>query len=119
MTYISILPKSETIQARIAESGEVAMDLLFTATREVLGIPDNDIIVELHTSTTMAFQQSAVSAQVAPDAVLAFATSDQHLQPLFQALCDRVVEDWSGLFEDMKLEVWVSLIDASATNIEW
>lgn len=118
MTYISILPKSETVQSRIADSCEVVMDLLFIAAKEVLHIPDNDIIVELNRSTTITFNRSAMEAQVAPDVVLTFATSDQHLQPQFQALCDRVVTGWNGLFGDMKLEVWVSLIDASGTNIE-
>lgn len=118
MTYISILPKSEAVQSRIAERGEAAMDMLFTATREVLQIPDNDIIVELHRSTTITFNRSAVDAQVAPDVVLTFETSDHHLEPRFPALCDRVVGDWNELFGTMKLEVWASLIGASATNIE-
>ncbi|AND17679.1 hypothetical protein C5C18_09430 [Rathayibacter tritici] len=118
MTYIRILPKNETSQARMTEARDAVMDLLFAAAKEILQIPDNDIIVELNRSTTISFNRSAVQAAVAPDVVLTFATSDHHLRPLFPALCDRVVSDWNDLFEDVGLEVWVSLIDASGTTIE-
>ena len=118
MTYIRILPKNETSQSRMTENSGAVLDLLFVAAREILQIPDNDIIVELNRSTTISFNRSAAQAAVAPDVVLTFATSDHHLQPLFSTLCDRVVSDWNDLFGDVKLEVWVSLIDTSGTNIE-
>ncbi|QHC75123.1 hypothetical protein [Rathayibacter sp. VKM Ac-2805] len=118
MTYVRILPKNEAAESRMTESGDAVMDLLFAAAKEILGIPDDDIIVESNRSTTISFNRSAVQADVAPDVVLTFATSDHHLEPLFPALCDRVVSDWNDLFEDVKLEVWVSLIGASGTNID-
>ncbi|HEV7186064.1 MAG TPA: hypothetical protein VGN33_16355 [Leifsonia sp.] len=118
MTYISILPKNENAESRMTENRDALMDLLFIAAKEVLEIPDNDIIVELNRCTTISFNRSAVDAAVAPDVVLTFATSDGYLQPRFQTLSDRVVSDWNGRFGDIKLEVWISLIDAAGTNIE-
>lgn len=118
MTYINILPKNDDAQSRLVESGDVVMDLLFRAAKDVLEIPDNDIIVELNRSTTISFHRSAIRADVAPDVVLTFATSDHHLQPRFPGLCDRVVADWNARFGELKLEVWVSLIDTSGTNID-
>jgi hypothetical protein len=118
VTYISILPKNENAESRMTENRDALMDLLFIAAKEVLEIPDNDIIVELNRCTTISFNRSAVDAAVAPDVVLTFATSDGYLQPRFQTLSDRVVSDWNGRFGDIKLEVWISLIDAAGTNIE-
>lgn len=119
MTYVNVLPKNENAQSRMTREADVVLDLLFAATRDVLGIPENDIVVELNRCTTISFNRSAVGAAVAPDVVLTFATSDHHLQPLFQALCDRVVSDWNSRFGDVKLEVWLSLIENSGTNIEF
>ncbi|AOX45882.1 hypothetical protein [Microbacterium sp. BH-3-3-3] len=118
MTYVSILPKTIDAQIRLTEQLDTVMNLLFTAAREVLDIPDNDIIVELHSCTTLAFNASAVRADVAPDVVLTFVTSDAPLERLFSELCERVVGDWNGPFETLKLEVWASLLGASDTNIE-
>lgn len=118
VTYISILPKNENAQSRMTENRDVVMDLLFTAAKEVLQIPDNDNIVELNRCTTISFNRSAMEAAVAPDVVVTFATSHDYLQPRSQALSDRVVSGWNGRFGDIKLEVWISLIDISGTNIE-
>ena len=116
VTYISVLPKTEDVQSRLTENGDAVMDLLFSAAKEVLQIPDNDIIVELNRCTTIAFNRSAMEAAVAPEVVLTFVTSDHHLQPRFQALCDRVVSDWNDRFGDIRIEVWVSLIDTWGTD---
>ena len=113
-----MLPKSEDVQSRLTESGDAVMDLLFMAAKDVLQIPDNDIIVELNRCTTIAFNRSAVTAAGAPDVVLTFVTSDRDLEPRFQALCDRVVSDWNDRFGDIRIEVWVSLIDTWGTNIQ-
>ncbi|WP_380173677.1 hypothetical protein ACFEMC_03555 [Kineococcus sp. DHX-1] len=118
MTYVNVLPKSEDAQSRLTEDADAVLDMLFAATRDVLGIPENDIIVELNRCTTISFNRSALEAAVAPDVVLTFVTSDHHLQPLFPALCDRVVSDWNGRFGDVKVEVWVSLLQNSGTNID-
>jgi len=118
VTYISVLPKSEDVQSRLTENGDAVMDLLFMAAKEVLQIPDNDIIVELHRCTTIAFNRSAVAAAAAPDVVLTFVTSDHDLQPRFQTLCDRVVSGWNERFGDIRIEVSVSLLNAWGTNIQ-
>lgn len=118
MTYVNVLPKSEDAQSRLAEDADAVLDMLFAATRDVLGIPENDIIVELNRCTTISFNRSAVEAAVAPDVVLTFTTSDHHLRPRFQTLCDRVVSDWNALVGDLKVEVWVSLLENSGTNID-
>lgn len=118
MTYVMILPKNEHAQSRMTEDCDAAMDLLFLAVKEILQIPDSDIILELTRCTTVAFNRSAVDAAVAPDVVLTFATSDRDLPPRFDTLCDRVLSDWNDRFGDLKLEVWVSLIDAWAANTE-
>lgn len=118
MTYISILPKNENAESRMTENREALMDLMSIAAKEILQIPDNDIIVELNRCTTISFNRSAVEAAVAPDVVITFATSDGYLRTRFQTLSDRVVSDWNGRFEDIKLEAWISLIDTSGTNID-
>ncbi|WP_156424597.1 hypothetical protein [Arthrobacter sp. EpRS71] len=118
MTYISILPKNENAQSRMTDNRDEVMDLLFAAAKDILQIPDTDIIVELNRCTTVSFNRAAVHAGAAPDVVLKFATSDQYLQPRFQTLCDRVVDGWNSQFGDIKLEVWVSLIDTWGTNAD-
>lgn len=118
VTYISVLPKNENAESRMTENRDALMDLLFIAAKEVLQIPDNDIIVELNRCTTISFNRSAVEVAVAPDVVITFATSDGYLQSRFQTLSDRVVSDWNARFGDIKLEVWISLIDLSGTNID-
>lgn len=118
VTYISILPKSENSRSRMTDNCEAVMDLLFLAAKDVLQIPDTDIIVELNSCSTVSFNRAAVHSGAAPDVVIKIATSDHYLQPRFQTLCDRVVEGWNSHFGDIKLEVWVSLIDAWGTNAD-
>lgn len=100
----------------MTDNGDALMDLLFSAAKDVLQIHESDIIVELNRCTTISFNSAAVHAGAAPDVVLKFATSDHYLQPRFQTLCDRVVDGWNRQFGDLKLEVWVSLIDTWGTN---
>ncbi|WP_314324168.1 hypothetical protein [Paenarthrobacter ilicis] len=118
MTYISILPKNENSQSRMIDNCEAVMDLLFLAAKDVLQVPDTDIIAELNSFTTVSFNRVAVHSGAAPDVVIKISTSDHHLQPRFQTLCDRVVDGWNSHFGDIKLEVWVSLIDAWGTNAD-
>lgn len=118
MTYISIIPKNENAQSSMIDNSDAVMDLLFVAAKDVLQILDTDIIVELNRCTIVSFNRASVHAGAAPDVVLKFATSDHYLQPRFQSLCDRVVDGWNSQFGDIKLEVWVSLIDTWGTNTD-
>ena len=118
MTYIIVQPKNEDAESRMAEAGDAVSDLLSAAVRDILQVPENDIIVELNRCTTISFNRPAVNAKIVPDVVLAFATSDRELQPRFQTLCDRVLSDWDGQFRDLKIEVWFTLIETWGTNVD-
>ncbi|MFS0734126.1 hypothetical protein ABC304_02330 [Microbacterium sp. 1P10UB] len=111
MTYITVSPKNSAAESLTAEASDTLCNLLRAATEEILQIPSDDIIVEMNRCTVFTFDQSAVDAGVAPDVVLTFATSDRHLQPKFSTLRDRVLHDWDGRFEAVRLEVWFTLID--------
>ncbi|MET3615779.1 hypothetical protein ABID16_004126 [Rhizobium aquaticum] len=96
------------------------MNLLHQATKDVLEVPDHDIIVELNRCTTIAFNQSAMNAGAVPDAVIQIATSDHELQPRFQTLCDQIVSRWDAQFgKTLKMELWVNLIDTWACNMDF
>lgn len=118
MTYISILPKNENAQSRMTDNRDAVMDLLCSAAKDVLQIPDTDIIAELNRHIPASFNQAAQLSGAVPDVVMKIATSDDYLEARFQTLCERVIEDWNRHFADLKLEVWVSLIDAWGTNSE-
>lgn len=120
MAYIAVHPKSPAAERRLAAEPDVAMTILARATKDILGVPDHDIIVELNQCTVIAFNALAQQANSAPDVVIKISTSDHQYQPRFQTLCDRIVADWGIAFEsDLKLEIWVSLIDTWATNMEF
>lgn len=120
MAYIAVHPKSSVAQQRLGADRDVTMNILARAIKEVLGVPDHDIIVELNQCTVVAFNALAEKANSAPDVVIKISTSDHQFQPRFQALCDRIVTEWDKTFTgDLKLEIWVSLIDTWATNMEF
>jgi hypothetical protein len=120
MAYIEIHPKSANAHQRLADKGERIMELLQAAAKEVLGVPDHDIIVELKQCTTISFNALALSSNAVPDVVVKIATSDSDLQPHFEALCAEIVSRWNALFDaPLKLEIWVSIIDAWGCNIDF
>lgn len=119
MAYIEILPKSSEAQARLEDSCASVMDLLYHAAKDVLKVPDHDIIIELSQCTTIAFNSLAVKASSVPDVVVKIATSDEHLQPKFQALCEQIISSWDAHFShSLKIELWINLIDTWGSNVE-
>ena len=120
MAYIEIFPKSVEAQQLLVDSCDSMMRLLFQSAKEVLGVPDHDIIIELNQCTAIAFNSLAVNEAAVPDVVIKISTSDHELKPRFQALCDEVVKNWDTHFgKTLKMEVWVSLIDAWGCNMDF
>ena len=120
MAYIAIFPKSTEAQQRLTDSFASVANILCQATKDVLNVPDHDIIVELNQCTVIAFNAAAVQVAAAPDVVVKIATSDHDLQPRFQILCDQVVRSWDAQFENtLKLELWIDTIDTWGCNIEF
>ncbi len=120
MSYIAILPKSANAEQQLVENSPLVMDILYKATKDTFNIPDHDIIVELNKCSVIAFNPAAVAASSVPDVVIKISTSDHDLQPRFQPLCDRIVADWDQkLGKELKLEIWVNLIDTWGTNIDF
>lgn len=118
MAYIEIFPKSAEAQQQLTDKSDSVMKLLHHATKSVLNVPDHDIIIELNQCTAIAFNASAVQAAAVPDVVVKISTSDHDLRSDFQNLCDQVVINWDALFGDtLKMEVWVSSIDAWGCNM--
>lgn len=118
MAYIEIIPKTSVAEARLADDGMELPNLLAQATKAVLDVPDHDIIVEIRCCTTIAFNALAVAAGSNPDAVIKVATSDLHLKPRFETLAAAIVEVWNvHLGVDLRLEVWISAIDAWNSNM--
>ena len=119
MAYIEISPKSSRAQALLESSCDTAMEILYGATKEVLNVPDNDIIVELRECGTIAFNARAVNAGAVPDVVVKISTNDSEFQPRFQALCDLIISRWDAQFgNDLKIELWIDLFDTWGSNIE-
>lgn len=120
MAYIEIFPKSAEAQERLTAHCDAAMNLVAQTIKEVLDVPDHDIIVELNQCTTIRFNASAVDAAAVPDVVMKIATSDHHLQSKFEALGDQMVNSWNVLFgSEFKLEIWMNLIVAWRCNIDF
>jgi hypothetical protein len=120
MAYIEIYPKSSEAQQKLAGDCDPVMHFLCEAAKDVLGVPDHDIIIELNQCTAMRFNALAVSANAVPDVVIKISTSDKDLQPRFQALCDQIVTSWNAHFgNSFKLELWVNLIDTWGCNIDF
>lgn len=120
MAYIEIYPKFPEAQQRLTGECVAMMELLHAATKDVLGVPDHDIIIELNQCTAASFNSLAVSLNAVPDVVIKIATSDKELQPRFQALCDQIVGGWNAQFgSSLKLELWVNLIDTWGCNIDF
>jgi len=120
MAYIEIYPKFPGAQQRLMDECVAMMELLQAATKDVLDVPDHDIIIELNQCTALRFNSLAVSSNAVPDVVIKIATSDKELQPRFQALCDQIVGKWKKQFgNSFKLELWVNLIDSWGCNIEF
>ena len=120
MAYIEIHPKSTAAQRRLNDDCQSMMGFLQRAAKEVLGIPDHDIIIELNQCTVLAFNALAVRVDAAPDVVIKIATSDHDLEPRFQKLGDQVIASWNAHFgPSVKLELWINLIDSWGCNIEF
>ncbi|MFM2278041.1 MAG: hypothetical protein RLZZ444_272 [Pseudomonadota bacterium] len=120
MAYIEIHPKFPEAQQRLTSDCVALMSFLQAATKEVLGVPDHDIIIELNQCTALIFNSLAVSSDAVPDVVIKIATSDKELQPRFAALSDEVVAKWNAQFgSSFKLELWINLIDTWGCNIEF
>jgi hypothetical protein len=120
VAYIEIFPKSIAAQQRLTDSCAAVMALLFQSAKDVLNVPDHDIIIELNQSTAIAFNAEAMKAASVPDVVIKISTSDHELQPRFPALCDEVVKNWDALFgTTLKSEVWVNLIETWGCNMDF
>lgn len=120
MAYIEIFPKSAEAQKQLTDRCASVMDILYQATKEVLNVPDHDIIVELNQCTAIAFNSLAVHAAAVPDVVIKISTSDHDFQPKFQSLCDHVVSNWNAQFGSaLKLEIWINLINTWSCNIDF
>jgi hypothetical protein len=119
MAYIAIFPKSAEAQQRLADHNASVMNILSQATKDVLNVPDHDIIVEMNQCTAMAFNPLAVSRGAVPDVVIKIATSDRDLQPRFQTLCDEIVSRWDmHIGNGFKLELWINAIDTWGCYID-
>lgn len=120
MAYIAIFPKSAEAQQRLTDNSASVMTILSQVTKEVLDVPDHDIIVELNDCTAMAFNPLAVCRGAVPDVIIKIATSDRDLQPLFQSLCNEIISRWNAQFADtLKLELWINLIDTWGCNMDF
>lgn len=120
MAYISIFPKTAEAQRRLTEGCAGLMSILSGATKEVLDVPDHDIIVELNQCTVLAFNPQAVNTGAVPDVVIKIETSDLDLQSRFDVLRDEVLTRWNAEFQGLvKIELWISLIGAWGTNIDF
>lgn len=120
MAYIAIFPKSAEAQQRLTDNRVSVMNILNQVTKEVLEVPDHDIIIELNQCTAVAFNSLAVRRGAVPDVVIKIATSDHDLQPLFQTLCDQIVSRWNAQFVNtLKLELWINLIDTWGCNMDF
>ncbi|TIU68359.1 MAG: hypothetical protein E5V66_00860 [Mesorhizobium sp.] len=120
MAYIEIFPKSAESQGILTGDCDVVMSVIHQATKDVLNIPDHDIIVELNHCTAIGFNALAVHTKAVPDVVIKISTSDHDLQPKFETLCARIVAKWDAHFEiKLKLEIWINLIDTWGCNIDF
>ena len=120
MAYIAVFPKSIKVQQNLTEDFTAMMNILHKTTKDVLNVPDYDIIVELNACSAIAFNPLAVQANSVPDVVIKIATSDLDLQSEFQTLCERIVDTWDIHFEKtLKLELWVNTISAWGCNMEF
>ena len=120
MAYIEIFPKSAESQKKMTDHHTSVMDMLYAGTKEILNVPDQDIIVELNQCTAIAFNSRAVQASAVPDVVVKISTSDHHFHPKFQSLCDHIVSNWNAQFGNtLKLEIWVNVIDTWGCNIDF
>ena len=120
MAYIEVSPKSTEAQQRLTEECAVLMSMLHRAAKDVLGIPDYDIIVELNQCTVIAFNPESIKANATPDVVIKIGTSDHDFQPKFQELCDCIVNSWKSHFGDqLTMELCINLIDTWGCNIDF
>ena len=119
MAYIEIFPKSAEAQRRLTDDINPVMDILSQATKQILKVPDHDIIVELNQCTTLAFNPLAVENGAIPDVVIKISTSDHDLQPDFEALSEQIINRWSTHFgSSLKTELWISLIETWRCNMD-
>ena len=120
MSYIEIFPKSEDAYNRFADKSEKVGILLFEKTRNILEIPDYDVIVELHKCSTVKFISPNNNVINSPDVVIKISTSDHDLQPKFSELCSEIVKSWNEEFgSSLTVEVWINLIDNWASNLDY
>jgi hypothetical protein len=120
MAYIEILPKSTEAQQRLTDHCATVMNILYRTTKEVLDIPEHDIIIELNQCTAIVFNATAVQAAAVPDVVIKISSSDLDLQSEFQTLCDQVVARWDAEFGNtLKLELWIDTINTWGCNMDF
>jgi len=120
MAYIEIFPKSSESQRILTKDCDAVMSIIHHATKDIINVPDHDIIVELNHCTAMGFNALAVRTKAVPDVVIKISTSDHDLQPKFETLCARIVADWDAHFEiKLKMEIWINLIDTWSCNIDF
>lgn len=120
MAYIEIFPKSAEAQQRLTDNCASMMDILFQTTKDVLNIPEHDIIIELNQCTAIAFNSMAVKAASVPDVVIKISSSDRDFQFKSQPLCDQVVANWDAHFENtLKLELWLDTINTWGCNMDF
>lgn len=120
MAYIEIFPKSVQAQERLTADCETVMSLVSQTVKDILDVPDHDIIVELNQCTSIRFNALAVNNAAVPDVVMKIATSDHHLKTKFDALGDRLVMSWNAHFgSGFKVEIWMNLIESWRCNIEF
>ena len=120
MAYIEVFPKSMNAEQRLKSDSDAMMGVFYNAAKDVLQVPEHDIIVEFNRCTTLGFNPMAVQTNSVPDVVVKISTSDSELQTKFPDLSARIVEAWDTQFGgSLKIELWLGLIHTWGCNIQF
>lgn len=119
MAYIEIYPKNLRAQVTLTDKQDLLFDSLTNCVKKAFGVPDTDIIAELHECSVISFCSKAVTLGVVPDVVIKIHTNDIEFQEKAEKLKELILDDWNCLFgEGIALECWINFFHTWGCNVD-
>jgi len=118
MAYTNVEPTSHTAERKMTAVGAQIQELIRSCIFNVWQVPETDILVMLCENKVLVPDPKAQLFGVIPDLVIKIYTSDIELQPLADALKERILTAWAEqLGTDIKVEIWIQFFHTWGTNI--
>lgn len=112
MAFIDIHPNGRNAEHVLYDHRIRVTFMLRRTVAEVFGVPESDIIVNLHRNTVIYTDFRSQELGSVTDVIVKISTSDTELKEKAGTLRDAIVAKWQNVLTGiMSAEIWISFFD--------